>query len=225
MPIGLHRRSHHWRWVAALFVVDGFLVWLSVVCGIWLRFGQLSPQKLTEYAPSIAAASLVMPTIFYIAGFYSTQPVENGLIRQLRWLAFGLLGVLVSILVTGSVNFSSRIGRGVLASSMSILIVLVSVRHLLLLRRQQRRWKKILCLVSSEDDEAAAALLNHLWGKRAKYVGMITGKGYVPVSQLPVDSSLAEICRLKVAQEVDMLLVRDRHLADPHFGPSLRQLR
>lgn len=225
MAIGLHRRSHHWRWVSALFVVDGILVWIAFICGITLRFGELSLHKLNEYAPSITVASLVMPVIFYIAGFYSGKSIENGVVRQLRWLAFGLLGVVVAVLAAGSVNFSSRVGRGVLLSSMAALLSLVAMRHIFLIRKGQRRWRKILCLVSSEEDEAAAALLDHLWGNRTKFLGMVSGKKYRPKSGLPLEGTLSEFCEAGSSGDVDMLLVRDRHLADSCFGPPLRQLR
>lgn len=225
MPIGLSKKSHHWRSVAILFFADAFLVWFSFAVGIWLRFGTFSEHKLVSYMPGIALASLVMPTIHYIGGFYSPGRLEGGIEKHLRWFAFGILGVLLSTLAVGSVDFSSRVGRGVLAVALALLVALLGVRHYLLLLRQQRRWRKILCLVDAEEDEAAAAMLQHLWGKRAKFVGMISGGGYNPVSGLPVDSSFEALCNRQKLSDVDMVLVRDRHLADEQFGPLLRQLR
>lgn len=225
MPIGLHRRSHHWRWVALLFLLDGLLVWLSFGIGIWLRFGDFAQNKLFGYGPGIFVGSVALPVIFYIGGFYSHVRLDGGVVRELRWLAFGLLAVFLSVLAMGSIDFSSRIGRGVLVSAMSMLALVVGIRHLWFLRRSQRRWRKILCLVSEEEDEAAAALLHHLWGSRARELGIVTGGKYTPVSGLPLEGWLEELCQADDLREVDMVLVRDRHLGDPDFGPKLRQLR
>lgn len=225
MPISLSRKSHHWRWVATLFVADGVLIWLSFALGILIRFGDFSHGKLLNYGSGIALASIILPIIFYIGGFYSPSKVENGVVHELRWLAFGFLGVVISILAVGSVDFSSRVGRGVLLSSMLILVAAISLRHIWVRKRGQKRWKKILCLVSEEEDEAAAALLHHLWGARARFLGLVGGKSYDPVSGMPLEGDLEKVCDGGDLKEIDMLLVRDRHLGDPNFGPRLRQLR
>ncbi|MCB1078089.1 MAG: hypothetical protein KDM64_09715, partial [Verrucomicrobiae bacterium] len=87
--------------VALLFGVDFFLVWISFLIGTVHRFGEPAWDKLTSYGPGIGLASLALPSVFYIGGFYS-QGRSTEKLDLLRWLfiGWGVVGALV--LVMGS---------------------------------------------------------------------------------------------------------------------------
>jgi exopolysaccharide biosynthesis polyprenyl glycosylphosphotransferase len=224
MPIGYSRFTQHWRGVAGMFLLDGFIVWAAFAIGIWLRFGELPYDKMLDYFPGIAIGSLALPVILYVGGYYSGGTMEEGLLRHLRWLSASVACVFIAVLAVGSVNFSARIGRGVLGYSFGFLSISVLVRHLVFGRRRQQRWQRLACLVNSEEDEAAAALLYHLWGGRTRSFGMLTGTDYQTASELPVLARMSAQ-NLKGTMPADALLVRDYHLADPCFGPLIRQMR
>lgn len=225
MATGFRTDSQRWRGVWLAFVLDASLVWICFLSGIWFRFGVVEWQGVWVYAPGIALASLSMPSLLYVGGFYSAGGPAGGAFSRLRWLLAALGSVFLVILVVGSINFSSRMGRGVLASSATILIPLVLLRHSRLLRLREHRWERIWCLVSSEDDEAAAMLLNHLWGKDARHLGLVAGRGYQPKSPLPLECRLDEGGSVPRGERIDLMLVRDQHLVDPLFGPFVRRLR
>lgn len=224
MPIGYSRFTQHWRGVAGSFFLDGLIVAASFAIGIWLRFGALPLEKLLDYSPGILIGSLILPVVLYVGGYYSGGTIEQGLIRHLRWISAALACVFIAVLAVGSMNFSARIGRGVLGYSFGILFVSVLLRHLIIGRRLQQRWQRLACLVDCEEDEAAAAMLFHLWGGRTKSFGLLTGSEYQIASELPVLGNMSAQS-LKGQMPADALLVRDCHLADRRFGPLIRQMR
>lgn len=217
-------RSEHGRWkrVWFSFLVDALFVWIAFVLGVWLRFGEIGLDGIWKYAPGIALGSVVLPSVLYVGGFYSEGGPETGWLSRLRWLLGALVAVLFVALALGSVDFSSRIGRGVLGFAYGLLVPLVFLRHFRELKWRSHRWERILCVVTTEEDEAAAALLAHLWGGEARNLGVVSARGYRPKSPLPHDGDLDTET---LPQRVDIILVRDQHIADPHIGPFLRRQR
>lgn len=225
MSLDSRQRSYHWRDVALQFGTDFFFTWICFGLGVWARFGELSWIKLMEYGPSVAVASFVLPTLLYIGGLYSSGRFEEGIVHHLRWLSIGLGGALIVLLSIGSIDFSSRVGRGVLLIGFGSLAILVVVRHFLALRVRKRRWRRVICLLSGEADEAAAVLLNHLWGRQVRRLEVLQANGYRSRSELTVAGDLDDFMIQKQQGEIDMILVRDQHLVDPAMGPALRLAR
>lgn len=225
MAIGSGRQSRHLRWAAFLFLLDFGLIWNSFFFGIGIRFGSISWEKLLGYGPGIGLASLAMPALFYIGGLYSPRLHSRSWVSDFRWILLGFLAVLISILVVGSLDFSARVGRGVLVTSLSILSVTVILRHVLIVRRRRRRVDSFLCLVAGKTDEEAALKLSKLWGNRAHEFGIVSGGGYEPASSLPYLGKIEDFVDGPVELGVDVVLVRDRHFADALMASFLRSLR
>lgn len=219
----ISRSSRHWVGVALLFGSDLILVWISFLFGTLHRFGEPAWDKLAAYSPGIGVASIALPCIFYIGGLYSQSRSAEKLVL-LRWLIAGWSAVGAVVLVMGSLDFSSRVGRGVLLASMAVLLPLTAIFHIFLHRLFSRRWRTAFCLVSNEADERVANLLNRLWSRNAKLLGVISGNNYRISSSLSVVGDIQDLS-VNFSQQVDLILVRDRHLADPAFGPLLRQMR
>lgn len=211
--------------IAIHFCVDMAIVWMSFLFGIYVRFGYLDLNKLSAYLSGIAIASFVLPSLLYVGGLYSARGPEGGVLSHIRALGVGLLGILLVVLAMGSLDFSARLGRGVLVIGLSALIVAVTIHHLFLSKQRNHRWQTVLCLVSGREDETAAALLGELWGRHCKILGIVTGRAYQPLSKVPVMGTIEEMVASAKEIKISVVLVRDRHLADPEFGPLLRQMR
>ncbi|MCB1064317.1 MAG: exopolysaccharide biosynthesis polyprenyl glycosylphosphotransferase [Verrucomicrobiae bacterium] len=227
----MQERSHHWQSVAFRFILDGTIVWFSFIAGIGLRFQTFPFRKVVDYAPGIWFASVVLPVVFYIAGFYSNRggeserAVESDLVGRLRWLMVGLSTVVAAALVAGSIDFSSRIGRGVMLIAFAILATGVGLHHLFFFRLAINRWRRVACLVTSPEDEAAAALLQHFWGDRCQSIGLVLEKEYRSTSHLPIFGRFNQSLEWSDARPAELILVRDQHLASSALGAGLRQLR
>lgn len=225
MGTGNRRQSRHLRWAAFLFAVDFLIVWASFIAGIFIRFGSVSWEKLLIYGPGIAIASLVMPSILYIGGLYSTRHFEGSWISSLRWMGMGFAAVIAAVLVVGSLDFSSRVGRGVLFASILTLFVGLLVRHAITMGRRRLKYRTFLCLVTGETDETAAEKLFEFWSDRARTFGVVSGSGYQPRSSLPFLGVIDAIRGNDSEIPVEVVLVRDRHFSDPALSEPLRGLR
>lgn len=225
MSLGVPRPSRHLRWAGLLFFVDFLLVWISFVLGVEIRFQDSSLEKLAAYGPGVGLASLVLPTVLYIGGLYSPRPLPEDGITQLRWLLFGLLAVIASVLSAGSLVFTSRVGRGVLLGAILILTVLLLTRHWMVMRRRRQRTHSVLCLVASESDERAANKLFEFWGGRTREFALVLGKSYQPLYFLPVAGTVGEREAGADVPRCDLILVRDSHFQDQEMAAFLRGLR
>jgi exopolysaccharide biosynthesis polyprenyl glycosylphosphotransferase len=225
MSFGNQRHSKHLRWAGILFVLDFLLVWFSFFLGVWIRFDAFSWDKLMDYGPGVGVASLVLPSVLYIGGLYSPRHLPSDWLSHSRWLLLGLFAVLASVLATGSLVFTSRVGRGVLFASILILIPLLMARHWLVMHRRRQKAHSLLCLVASEADERAAAKLYEFWGSRAKAFGIVLGREYEPTSDLPVVGHVTREDDPGGFRGVDIVLVRDSHFQDREIARYLRGMR
>jgi len=225
MEFGTQRLSKHLRWAGYLFLADFLLVWVSFLVGIGVRFGEVSTQKLFEYGTGVAMASFALPSIYYIGGLYSPRFIGQRWFSGYRWILIGLLAALGAVLVVGSIDFSSRVGRGVLFVSMSVLVVAVILRHEAISRRRRRIYDSLLCLVSGESDELVARKLQQFWGEKTKTFGVVCSGGYRLKSSPPAVGSIEELSGRTSSLSVDAILVRDRHFEDPKVAEFLRGLR
>ncbi len=225
MGFGLQRQSKHVRWAGVLFLVDFFLVWISFLVGIYVRFDEFSWDKVADYGPGVGFGSLVLPSVLYIGGLYSPRKLPWDWLHHSRWLVVGILALLATVLATGSLVYTSRIGRGVLLASMLILVTLLIVRHTIVMRRRMQRLHSFLCLVASEADELVAGKIFKYWGGRAKTFGIVLGRGYRAQSDLPVVGTIDEVRRRGASGGYDVVLVRDSHFQDSEMAVFLRGLR
>lgn len=225
MKFGNQRNSRHLRWAGLLFFLDFFFVWFSFFLGVWVRFNEFSWDKLADYGPGVGVASLVLPSVLYIGGLYSSRHLPPDWLSQFRWIVLGIFALLATVLATGSLVFGSRVGRGVLLSSVLILVPLLLIRHWLVIHRRKQKSPALLCVVANEGDERAAAKLLGFWGSRAKAFGVVLANGYVPFSPLPVVGNIDETWDREVVRSFDSVLVQDRHLNDPEVARCLRGMR
>lgn len=225
MALEIRRASRHLGWAGALFAVDALLVWVAFVFALLLRFGELSPGKILEYRLGVALASLVLPAVLYIGGLYSPPTLRAGGLTSGRWLLLGLIAALAGVLVVGSLDFSSRVGRGVLLAAFGFLAPALLLRHLAASRLRKRLYNLLVCLVVDEAEERSAVLLHGFWKDRARVFGLVSGNGYLPRSGLDYLGETAELARRPHSSSIDVALVRDRHFANPEAASFLRRLR
>ncbi len=225
MGIGLQRQSKHIRWAVWLFLADFFIVWVSFCLGVVMRFDSFSFDKLAAYSPGVGVASLVLPAVLYISGLYSPRQLSKDWLSHSRWLILGVAAVIVIVLTVGSINFTARVGRGVLLVSILYLVILLLLRHWIAMHFKRQSMHTLLCLVAGEADERAAAKLFEYWGGRTQTFGIVLGNHYRPTSALPVMGSVNELSREANRRTFDIILVRESHFQDAEIAAFLRGLR
>lgn len=225
MKFGIQRNSKLLRWAGLLFFLDFVFVWVSFFLGVWVRFNAFSWDKLADYGPGVGVASLVLPSVLYIGGLYSSRHLPADWISQFRWIILGVFALLATVLATGSLVFGSRVGRGVLLPSILILLPLVLIRHWLVIHRRKQKSYGLLCLVASDIDERAAVKLLEFWGARSRAFGVVLARGYVPTASLPVVGRIEDSEDRKGFRAFDVVLVQDSHLNDQEIARCLRGIR
>jgi exopolysaccharide biosynthesis polyprenyl glycosylphosphotransferase len=225
MGFGTQRPSRHLRWAGFLFLADFLLVWISFLLGILVRFEEFSWDKLINYGPGVGLASVILPAVLYIGGLYSPRYLPSDKLRHARWLAVALIATVAAALATGSIVFTSRIGRGVLVWAVLFLVPMLFLRHWFVMSRRKRRIQSMLCLVAGDSDERAAGKLYRFWGNRTLTFGIVLGRGYESVSDLPVVGRVEDLRSGGLPDSFDVVLVRDNHFQDPVMASFLRELR
>ncbi|MDG2125701.1 MAG: exopolysaccharide biosynthesis polyprenyl glycosylphosphotransferase, partial [Verrucomicrobiales bacterium] len=171
----------------------------------------------------VIASAGTFACLSYISGLYSRHGFAgSGPGRAIR-VFLCLIGALVIILSIGSLNFSARVGRGVLLVGIPLASTLVAIHHIGLYRSLSRTRLRVACLVSDAIDERSAALFLSIGATKPRLAGLVTTAGYSPTGNLPVFGELSP--SLSTSPPFDTLLVRDSHLADPETAPAIRRLR
>src|SRR5579871_3393598 len=107
--------KRHWLHVSLHFFLDWLLFCFAFVLGTQLRFDHDDFVKMFwEYAPGIPFGALVFSCITYIFGLYSPQGWNRGWVRHSLILGTALILTMMLMVGVNYVNFSTRIGRGVM---------------------------------------------------------------------------------------------------------------
>lgn len=220
-------QSRHWDGVGRRFLFDAFLVALSFYAASVLRFEQWWPAKLGLYLPSIAGAALLLPVSNYILGLYTDESLHYSAFHRFALLAVSFSLMLGFALAWGSIHFSARIGRGVMAGAASLSAVVVWAHHEWLRRRAVGTPMRLAALVISGDDAEEACRLAAFDKPHTVFAGVVLGHD--------TDENL--VCGLSVLGRSDILrdgrafelldglVVRTTHAMMPEVATVLRALR
>lgn len=205
-----------------------FADWLAIMAGYFagavIRFETWVPDKVAWYLPALLAAALAAPVLFYIGGQYSRPGLPPDKWSRLRWFLVAMGISLLMALGVGSLEFNSRVGRGVLLYGFPIGVLLCGIHHAILHRRQERRKVEAVCIVSSEADEKIVQVLSR-HSHRIRIVGAIHAGDHAATGALPLLGHAEKIAASSLAKEIGLVMVRDHHLFLPGVSPLLRNCR
>ncbi|MFP6873989.1 MAG: exopolysaccharide biosynthesis polyprenyl glycosylphosphotransferase [Verrucomicrobiales bacterium] len=182
MPID-HRSQKHWTHVCRHLLIDIGLVAVAFALATSVRFERWLPPRLIDYMPAIWLAAGAVGVVLYIAGLYSLYAQrKNRFVRSSLIIAAISVGMLV-ILGYGSIDYSARIGRGVLLISLPFIVTLVFAHHQYLFSIGGRFRERMACLACQELHEQEAQLIAGVDQHHTEFVGMITVAGYSLVNR------------------------------------------
>lgn len=220
-------RSRHWQGVGRRFIADVALVAVSFYAASVLRFETWWPASLGMYLPSIIVCSLLLAATIYILGLYTEESMHYSTFRRTVMLGGALLLMLVVALAYGSINFSARIGRGVMVAAALLTSCSVWTHHALLRNRAKRSPLRLACLVMSEDDLEEARRLALIDKPQVKFAGILAGPGFESIDTLgmTVLGPFANVSVEQAAERFDGIVVRQSHVMRPEVATPLRSLR
>ena len=217
--------QRHWLRVSFHFTSDALIIWTAFLSGMLVRFGDAWLLKIEAYYPSILLGSLFFASATYIFGLYSQQSAKMDLFKRSFVLAFCLLVTIGFMVATFYVNFSGRIGRGVMLISVPIAYALVLVHHAILLHRWKNYRERVAFIASSPFDEMEIRMNQDLWKDHLEFAGIINDEHYKPSGTLPVLGHVAELGKIVDQQNIDRVVCTNKSINDPALCKPFCELR
>ena len=217
--------SKHLVFSAVHFATDGLIVIISFTAASLLRFREWVPEKFLLWAPAVLLAALVLASVNYIGGLYAMSLRQLTCWVRVRWLFLALTMSLTVILAFGSVDFDSRVGRGVVGMGFILLSLFSALHHIWLHRRSNHRKFRAVCIVSDPKDEQAAGILKRS-SDRVELMGALAVGSYLPKGRdVAFLGHIEQMQEGHFQEQPEMVLVRDWHLLIPELTPQLRRWR
>lgn len=226
-----HRAATIWH-----FLLDFLIVCFAFVLGTRFRFDAGVPGRpgadwlfqLSLYAPGILAGAIALPIFLYIGGLYSHR--LSGQRSNLR--VYVLLGALflaatVIMLAVFYVNFSTRVGRGVMVISWPTALLLVYAHHAWILKSHGGQSERVAFLVNDTDDSSELALFSNLEKPPFTTIGVIAKNkdGAIELCGLPWLGGIDDVGAIAEKHRIDRLVCSSACLKDSRLRSDLCQLR
>jgi exopolysaccharide biosynthesis polyprenyl glycosylphosphotransferase len=203
-------------WIAAFFVGAGIRFHGDQESFHW---------ALVNYAPGLVISSIGLVAIAYIFGLYSIGGSRVGLRRRIILISCCLLAAAVVLLALGSINYSWKVGRGVLLLSVIPATLMIWLHHLMIHKLNYGFRERAIVLVSSEEDEVEALLLHSMELRNCIFLGCYVRKGYVPKSSINCLGNLDEARKKVEDAQIDRVYCTTDSLRVPEVALLLRRLR
>ncbi len=225
MANGLIHR--HWFYVARNFLLDALIVVAGFAGGTIYRFheGGQWPEHILLYYPAILSAAFALPCAAYIFGLYAPLRMEHAFAKRFGRLATCLALAILAIVAMGYVNWSTRMGRGVMVNGTLLTAVLASAHHFFIYRRSRKFRERVAFIVNSQFDEREARVFASFGKRHLQYAGMIIGEGYTPEDDTALLGSIDDIENLVREHKVDRVLCTTKSLNNATMRRAFCQLR
>jgi exopolysaccharide biosynthesis polyprenyl glycosylphosphotransferase len=214
-------------------IVRGLVDWLafslSFIFGTWLRFQDETStewlSQLKEYLPSIIAGAFVFVSVNYILGLYSPDGAKDSTSKRALILAAGFIGVIGVMTGFFYVNFSVRVGRGVMAISCLIAYVSILTHHYFIRRKLSKYRPRTVLIATSLVDQLEIASNLPTWEKYLNIIGYVHRKGFVPSGELPNLGEVENLEGIVGKHQIERVLCTQKSLSDTMFTKTFSQLR
>jgi exopolysaccharide biosynthesis polyprenyl glycosylphosphotransferase len=218
----------HWNHVSVHFLIDAVAFTLAFLVGIQLRFYSEASQLLTvpsQLYPSILVGALLFASVCYIFGFYSPQIFKQNLFRRSLLLLLALLLAMVGMLVVGYVNFSSRVGRGIMAYGSLLAYLGILAHHGFILRELANYRERVALVITSLSDEVEARLFENFWGSQLELVGILHLDEYQPQPGHHILGPASQLREIVQQHGLDRILCTNKSFSSPTLYKHFCELR
>jgi exopolysaccharide biosynthesis polyprenyl glycosylphosphotransferase len=199
----------------------------AFLLGIGLRFENqwVWKRELELYYPGILIGALAFACIAYILNLYSLRSYNQAPFVRSILIALDLAAVSGMMMGFFYLNFSARIGRGVMLLSALMAYIFIVLHHLYLLHKFRNFRERVALIITSETDEAEAELLNQLGGHYLKLVGIIHYDDYRPMGHLPVLGRIGDLAEVVAREQLERVICTNQSITDPAMCQHFCKLR
>lgn len=225
--INSSKGKQRWNATRNHFVWDAVIVLLGMFAASAVRFQDFTPAVVFRYLPVLLVASLAVPSFLYGAGLYSTRVRLKKRYRYLLLALCYMAGVLL-VLSFGSLDISSRVGRGVLVISLPITFGLLLVHHAFLANLTLGYRERVAMLITGKGDLEVWRRLVALPDSAVNLLGTVDARSAEERLRLSVEAShlglIEDLDGIVKKHSVDTLLCSGRHLKEERLAGKLREV-
>ena len=167
---------------------------------------------------------MVFSCLIYIVGLYAPLRMEHAKGKRFGRLASCLIFSLAVVVAVGYIDWSSRVGRGVMFYATAFAGVLTFFHHLLIYRRSQHFRERVVFIVNDRFDEAEARAFAS-FGSHLDFVGLVAGSSYEPGENPKVLGKISDIETIVAEHRVKRVLCTTTGMDDPQMRRAFCQLR
>ena len=231
---------NHWTQVARSYFVDGFIVIFSFLVGTLLRFGlewygddeafmQLYMAAFDEYWPGMLLSALFFPSCVYVCGLYTPKSFHTEILKRFLMLA-GCQGLTILVLLAFfSLDYSAKIGRGVMFYAMLVCTLLVMLHHINTTVRRRNYRERCAILNMPQMDTFTKDMIQRFIGPDLKFCGFVLEKEDInkfnPVEYLSVLGTMKQIEEIVKSHEITKVICNAEDLADERYYRHFCNLR
>jgi exopolysaccharide biosynthesis polyprenyl glycosylphosphotransferase len=217
----------HWQKVLFDFTLDAFILCLAFVVAAFLRFetSQAFWQNMLDYAPSIILGAAFLPSVNYVFGLYSQRVFSGNYVKSLLTLALCLTMTVGVMMLLFYVNFSSRIGRGVMLLALPACYAMLLIHHGWIRQRRLRLRERVAFVVTSRYDESECRLLAAYGQGSLEFAGVVNNSGYRPLGKMPILGTVEELLEIVRSGRIDRVLCTSKSMYNPMLYKEFCQLR
>ena len=217
----------HWLNVLFDFALDALLLCLAFVAGAFLRFETKQEfwTNVLDYSPGIILGAVFLPSINYVFGLYSQRVSSGNYFKRLLILGVCLAVTVGFMMLLFYVNFSARIGRGVMLMALPAAYAMLLIHHGWIRRRLLRLRERVAFVVTSSYDESECRLFVAFDQGNLEFVGVVTDKDYSPSGKTPMLGRVEDLMEIVRNGRIDRVLCTSKCMHNPALYKEFCQLR
>jgi exopolysaccharide biosynthesis polyprenyl glycosylphosphotransferase len=217
--------ERHWFRVGTHFLTDTAIYVGLFALATFLRLGAGWEHSVAQYFWALLPGALTFSCAIYICGLYAPRPGKRSLFGRgfavLCCLAFSLLVMLALFYL----NYSSRVGRGVMMIGVPSIFAGVMVHHMLLAICVRRARPRVALIVRNPDQEREGVLLCNACSEEMELVGAISYGDYTPGPGLRHLGSAEDIKDISQREQLDRVLCSQCVFSEPGMHRQFWKLR
>lgn len=215
----------HWFTVTTHYLLDIALFCGSFLLAMRIRFGAEWSDAPALLWHGLLLGGAAYASAIYIAGFYSPGSIDTSRFRKSFIIALCEVVALFCMLAVFYIDFSSRIGRGVMAIGTPTAYLLGLLHHVVFGFWHPHHRERMALLVGSPEDEAEAVLFRDAPSSILDFVGLITIDDYRTSSDYPVLGKSDHLAELATRERLDRVLCTHTAMTDKSLYATFCYLR
>lgn len=220
---GLSRRT--WTYVLVHFLIDAALFFSAAMVAMRLRFGADWTNDFQVKLLAVLAGALILPCSLYVLGLYGRKIYHNPTQRVVFKISLAHVATVLVLAAFFYFDFSSRIGRGVMAIGLPLSLASVTLHHLLRRMRQINIQERVALLIGPGGIEMTPENLEPFLQPHFTLIGAFSDEPAAIGDRLKHLGTVAEMPANCARHRIERILCAHSDLAEPQHYQAFTQLR